>query len=102
LVLGFVGPRRDLFVLDQPTGTNKHFEDAVYYLKRAGETAKQGVEEELHPIRERVAAISGEEVEPEPSRVEQLRSDLESLQERAEGEAKEAIRTARVRLNRAS
>ena len=81
---------------------NKHFEDTRYYLKRAGETAKQGVSEELEPLRERFEAITGEEEEPEPSRVEQLRSDLESLQERAEGEAKDAIRKARDRLDRAS
>jgi hypothetical protein len=81
---------------------NKHFEDTRYYLKRAGETAKQGVSEELEPLRERVEAIIGEDEEPEPSRVEELRSDLESLQVRAEGEAKDAIRTARKRLDRAS
>jgi hypothetical protein len=33
--------------------TNQHFEDARYYLKRAGETAKAGVAGEPEPIRER-------------------------------------------------
>ena len=33
---------------------NKHFEDTQYYLKRAGETAKKGIAEELEPVEERV------------------------------------------------
>jgi len=77
---------------------NKHFEDTRYYLQRAGETAKKGIEEELEPVRERVDDLVGEEEEPEPSRVEKLRGDLTEIQRRAEGEAKEAIETARERL----
>jgi len=82
---------------------NKHFEDTKYYLKRAAETAKRGVEEEIEPLQERVQDLVGEEEaesEPEPGRVEQLREDLTELQERAEGEAKEAIGEARERLDR--
>jgi vacuolar-type H+-ATPase subunit H len=59
---------------------NRHFEDTQYYLKRAGETAKKGIAEELEPIEERV------------------REDLKELQERTEGEAEEAIVEARERL----
>ena len=77
---------------------NKHFEDTRYYLKRAGETAKRGVEEELEPLRERFQEIRGEEEEVEPGRIDKLRSDLEDLEERAEGEAKEAIGDAREKL----
>ena len=77
---------------------NKHFEDTRYYLKRAGETAKKGISEELEPVRERVDDLIGEEEEPEPGRVEQLREDLSDIQQRAEGEAKEAIGEARERL----
>jgi len=33
---------------------NKQFEDTKYYVKRAGETAKKGISEELEPIQERV------------------------------------------------
>ena len=78
---------------------NRHFEDTVYYVKRAGKTAKEGISEELEPIQERVQALRGEE-EPEPTRVEALREDLQDLQERAEGEAKEALETAREKLGR--
>ncbi|PSQ38445.1 hypothetical protein BRD08_01015 [Halobacteriales archaeon SW_10_66_29] len=77
---------------------NKHFEDTRYYLKRAGETAKKGISEELEPVRERVDDLTGEGEEPEPGRVEQLREDLSDIQQRAEGEAKEAIGEARERL----
>jgi len=78
---------------------NRHFEDTVYYVKRAGKTAKDGISEELEPIQERVQSLRGEE-EPEPTRVEQLREDLHDLQERAEGEAREALETAREKLGR--
>jgi molecular chaperone GrpE (heat shock protein) len=77
---------------------NKHFEDAQYYLKRAGETAAEGVKEEIEPLADRVKDVAGIEDEPEPSRVDRLREDLEELQERAEGETKEAIGNARERL----
>jgi hypothetical protein len=79
---------------------NNHFEDAQYYLKRAGETAAEGVKEELEPLADRVKEVAGIEDEPEPSRVEKLRGELEELQERAEGETKEAIRDARKGLKK--
>jgi hypothetical protein len=77
---------------------NKHFEDTKYYLKRAGETAKRGIGEELEPLQERVEKLTGGEEEPEPSRIEELKADLKSLQERAEGETKKAIGDARGKL----
>jgi hypothetical protein len=77
---------------------NKHFEDTRYYLKRAGETAKQGIVEELEPVQERVEAVTGGEAEPEPGRLEEIRADLKDIQERAEGEAEKAIADARDRL----
>lgn len=79
---------------------NKHFEDTKYYVKRAGETAKKGLAEELEPLQERVQDLRDEEEEPEPGRVESLRADLKELQGRAEGEAKEALGEARERLDR--
>jgi hypothetical protein len=82
------------------TTMNKHFEDAQYYLKRAGETAAEGIKTELDPLADRVKDIAGIDDEPEPSRVEKLRGELEELQERAEGETKEAIRNAREGLKR--
>jgi hypothetical protein len=77
---------------------NKHFEDTRYYVKRAGETAKKGIAEELEPIEERVKNLTGKEAEPEPGRLEELRADLKDIQKRAEGEAKEAIGEARAKL----
>ena len=81
---------------------NKHFEDTRYYLKRAGETAKEGISEELEPLRERFESLTGGEEEPEPTRVEKLRDDLSTLQDRAEGEAKQAIGDAREKLGKAT
>jgi uncharacterized protein YjbJ (UPF0337 family) len=77
---------------------NKHFEDTLYYLKRAGETAKKGVTEEVEPVEERVRELTGRESEPEPGRLEKLKQDLKSAQENAEGEAKSAIENARDTL----
>jgi len=77
---------------------NKHFKDTQYYIKRAGETAKKGIAEELEPISERVSELRGGEEEAEPGRIEKLREDLGEVQERAEGEAKEAIGEARGKL----
>ena len=76
---------------------NKHFEDAQYYLKRAGETAARGIQEELSPIRERFNTIVGED-DPEPGRLDKVRADLEELSTKAEGQSKEAIDNARARL----
>ncbi|MFC7134580.1 MULTISPECIES: DUF7553 family protein [Salinibaculum] len=77
---------------------NRHFEDTRYYLKRAGETAKRGIAEELEPLEARVRKLTGKEGEPDPERRDELRAELADLQERAEGEAKKAIGTARERL----
>lgn len=79
---------------------NKHFEDARYYLKRATETAAKGLREELEPIEARLRELTGreEEAEPELTRVAAIREDLTELEQRAEGEAKEAIAEAREKL----
>ncbi|MBX0303613.1 DUF7553 family protein [Haloarcula salinisoli] len=77
---------------------NKHFEDARYYLKRAGETAGKGLKEELEPVEARFRELTGTEEEPEPSRLEAVKADLKALQERAEGEAETAIGQARERI----
>ena len=79
---------------------NKHFEDAMYYMGRAGEHAKEGVMEELEPLEDRFRELTGKESEPEPSRLEQLQNDLQELESRAEGEAKTAIADARERIRR--
>ncbi|MFC7175665.1 DUF7553 family protein [Halosegnis marinus] len=78
---------------------NKHFEDARYYLKRAGETAKEGVSEEVGKVESRLREVTGRESEPEAGRLDEIRADLSEIQERAEGEAREAIADARERLD---
>ena len=77
---------------------NKHFEDTRYYLKRAVKTASKGVSEELEPIEAKVRELTGREEEPEPNRFDTIREELESLEKKAEGEAREAIADARKRL----
>ena len=91
---------RLLSVLGVRSDMNKHFEDTRYYLKRAGETAKKGVAEELAPVEERYQKLMGEEEEPEQGRLDEIRAELEDLQQRAEGEAKKAIESARERIER--
>ncbi|NHN41133.1 hypothetical protein G9C85_05715 [Halorubellus sp. JP-L1] len=78
---------------------NKHFEDARYYLQRAGEHAKAGFEEEVEPLVERVNEFRGVEPEPEPTRVERLQADLLELEQRAEGEARERLAEAREKVS---
>ena len=79
---------------------SKHFEDARYYLGRAAEHAKAGVKEELEPVEVRIKDIIGldEETEPEPSRLDRIQADLKELEERAEGEARDALASARKRV----
>jgi molecular chaperone GrpE (heat shock protein) len=79
---------------------NKHFEDSRYYLRRATETAAKGLSEEIAAVEARLRELTGRETETETEtgRLEEIRADLEQLQERAEGEAREAIGKARDRL----
>ena len=77
---------------------NEHFEDARHYLKRAGETAKAGLAEEVSGVEERFRELTGREEEPADSRLVGLKAELGELDERAEGEAKEAIEDARERI----
>jgi hypothetical protein len=78
---------------------NKHFEDAQYYLKRAGETAAKGIGEEVGSIRERFQALVGGDEEPEAGRLDEFRADLDELIERAEGQTRERLEEARERID---
>ncbi len=77
---------------------NKHFEDALYYLKRAGEHARIGVEETLEAAEANLRAWTGREKAPEPDRVEALRDDVADLERRVESETRAAIGKARGKL----
>lgn len=76
-----------------------HFDDARYYLGRAAEHAKEGVKEELEPLRERVGELVGLDEEPRAERLDRLEADLRELSRRAEGDAREAVREARERVS---
>ena len=77
---------------------NRYFEDTQYHLKRAVENAAKGVREELEPIETRFREMVDRDGEPEAGRIDSLREDLAALEQRAEGEAREAIAEARKRL----
>lgn len=77
---------------------NRHFQDARYYLKRAGETAKKGLATELSPVVTRVRKLTGREVEPEASRRDEIKAELRSVKGKAESEAKSAVDDARQRV----
>jgi hypothetical protein len=80
---------------------NKHFEDARYYLSRAAETATAGVKEELEPVEQRFREATGrEEEQPDPGRLDRIQSELEDIEQRAEGEARRAVTSARGRIER--
>ncbi|MFW5939141.1 MAG: DUF7553 family protein [Halolamina sp.] len=75
-----------------------HFEDARYYMGRAVDHAKAGIKEEVESVEQRVRELTGREKEPEPGRLEKLQADLQELEGRATGEAREAVENARERL----
>ncbi|MCY4730364.1 hypothetical protein KY092_07320 [Natronomonas gomsonensis] len=77
---------------------NKHFQDTRYYLKRAGETTKAGVVEELKPVETRVRGFTVRESEPKPRRVDVVRAEIVGFGERAEDRTRTAIRTGRKKL----
>lgn len=63
---------------------NKHYEDTMYYLKRAGDHAKLGVAETLEPVEAKARELTGREAEPEPGRLETLREQVRGLGRRVE------------------
>lgn len=79
---------------------NKHFEDARYYLARAGHHVKLGLEESLEPVEAKLRDLAGREPEPEPepSRIETLLEEAKSVERKAESEARETIGGARQKL----
>lgn len=66
---------------------NKHFDDSRYYLKRAGEHAKLGVTETVKPYTTRLRELIGRDSEsdPEPDRLDAVRNELTSLEQKAVG-----------------
>ena len=81
---------------------SKHFEDALYYQKRAGVHAKLGLAETLEAVENRVRSRIGreKEAEPEPTRVESLVGEVKEVEQRAKLEGREKLGTARQRFGR--
>lgn len=77
---------------------NRHFRDARYYLKRAGETAWKGVTEEMDPVEQRVRRFVGKETVAEPGRLDRVKDDIRSIQHRAEDEATSVVGEARQKV----
>lgn len=77
-----------------------HFEDARYYMGRAVEHAKAGVKEELESLEDRIRELTGREKEviPDSGRLENIQQELKELEQRVEGDTKEAVQNARGRL----
>ena len=78
---------------------SKHFHDSRYYLTRAGEHAKLGVEEHAAPILERVRRTVGSEPAPEPTRLESVRERVTDFGEKATTRARATISAARTRVS---
>jgi hypothetical protein len=74
---------------------NKHFEDAWYYLGRAADHLRIGLEEELEPLEAALRERFGweeEEDEESQTRLDRFRSELGSVDRRA------PVRKARERF----
>ncbi|ADQ66423.1 hypothetical protein C499_01665 [Halogeometricum borinquense DSM 11551] len=81
---------------------NRHFEDAWYYLRRAGNHLADGLREEAKPVERRIRSALGREreEESEPTGRERLESELRDVPRRAERGGKKAIKKARGRIKR--
>lgn len=76
---------------------NKHFKDAWYYLKRAGQEAQVGVIETASPLEKDLRTRLGlETVEPKSkqTRSEQLKAEFETYR----GRAKRMLNRAQARI----
>jgi hypothetical protein len=72
---------------------NKHFEDAWYYLGRAFDHLRVGLEEELAPLESAMRERFGwEDEDDEQTRLDRFRSEIRKVEER------EPVRKARERI----
>jgi hypothetical protein len=76
---------------------NKHFEDAWYYARRAGEHLTRGLREELTPVERRLREATGREEEV-ATRREKWRTELKATEDEAVDRARRAVRKARRRV----
>jgi len=82
----------------QQIGTNRHFDDARYYLNRAGYHLRKALGKEVASVERRVREVTGRETDPEPTRVQKVRCELDALEDKAEHQAKPAVSGVRRRL----
>ena len=78
---------------------NKHFHDSLYYLKRAGQHARLGVEAHVSPVLERVRRAVGSEPAPEPTRLESVREQVTDFRVNAGKRSRATISAARTRAS---
>ncbi|SNZ05763.1 hypothetical protein SAMN06269185_0942 [Natronoarchaeum philippinense] len=79
---------------------NRHFHDARYYLGRTVEHATLGVVETLDPVVAKGRELAGTEDEPEPTRVDRVRTSLHDADERAVEAGRALAGDARRRVRR--
>ncbi|WP_459194626.1 DUF7553 family protein [Halosimplex sp. J119] len=78
---------------------NRHFEDTLYYLKRAVRAARKGVTEEVAPAEKKVRELTGRAEEPEPRRVETAREKLAGRVRGAVREVRATVGSYRGRVD---
>lgn len=81
---------------------NKHFGDAWYYFRRAGEHLSVGLREEAERVERRARKLVGREREPEvpASGRERLEAELRRTPRRVEVGGKKAVRRAQTGIRR--
>jgi hypothetical protein len=76
---------------------NKHFQDAWYYLRRAADHLRIGLEEELEPVVAAYHERFGEEEDEPESRFDRVRSEFETVRDDPVGTARERVAEYRER-----
>jgi len=74
---------------------NRHFEDTLYYLKRAGTTVKRGVLVEVEPLTSKVESVTGDEPESEAGRLDDVRATIGSTRTKVQSEARQVVGAVR-------
>ena len=77
---------------------NKHFEDAWYYLRRSGSHLRRGVRTEFRPAERKLRELTNREQQTEPTRREQVRSNLREAERKAKHRSRAVVEDARKRI----
>jgi hypothetical protein len=76
---------------------NKHFEDAWYYLGRAADHLRIGLEEELEPFLAAYHERFGEQDDEDPTGFDRVKSEFETVRRDPVGAARERYEEYRER-----